>query len=196
MSFFDELFTERQRIMAILRGMDPERTVRVAERAWELGIDAVEVPIETPQAEPSLRAAVRAGDGRPVGAGTVVTTEQVRTAAEIGAAFTVAPGLDADVVRASDDLQLPHLPGVSSPSEIQHANRLGLRWVKVFPASALGTGWFAAMRGPFPGVEFVATGGMNARNAPEYLSAGASVVAVGSALEDPEQLPALAELVG
>jgi 2-dehydro-3-deoxyphosphogluconate aldolase/(4S)-4-hydroxy-2-oxoglutarate aldolase len=196
MSFFDDLFSDGQRVLAILRGMPPERTAELARRAWDLGIGAVEVPIATPEAEESLRAAVRAGDGRPVGAGTVVEPEQVRTAARIGAWFTVAPGLDVDVVRAGEDLQLPHLPGVATPSEVQRASRLGMRWLKAFPATALGTEWFSAMRGPFPGIELVATGGIGARNAQEYLSAGASVVAVGSALEDPEQLPALAELVG
>lgn len=195
MSYFDELFGERQRVMAILRGMEPARTVELAQRAWELGIHAVEVPIETPAAEPSLRAAIRAGGDRPVGAGTVVTSDAVRAAAEAGAAFTVAPGLDPEVARASVEAGLPHLPGVASPSEIQHAVRLGLTWLKAFPASVLGTDWFAAMRGPFPAVRLVATGGVNARNASEYLAAGASVVAVGSALEDEAQLSALAELV-
>lgn len=198
MSFFDDLFTDGRRVMAILRGMAPERTVELAERAWDLGIDVVEVPIETPESQPSLRAAVRAGAqrGRPVGAGTVVTPEQVHTAAGFGAAFTVAPGLDAEVVRVSGELGLPHLPGVAGPTEIQHANRLGLDWVKAFPATVLGTSWFAAMSGPFPGVHMVATGGINVHNADDYLRAGAAVVAVGSALEDPDQLPALAELVG
>ncbi|RRO16338.1 bifunctional 4-hydroxy-2-oxoglutarate aldolase/2-dehydro-3-deoxy-phosphogluconate aldolase [Saccharopolyspora rhizosphaerae] len=183
--------------MAILRGMDPQRTVELAERAWDLGIDAVEVPIETPKAEPSLEAAVRAGAerGRPVGAGTITTPEQLRTAHRIGAAFTVAPGLDADVVRLSADLDLPHLPGVATPSEIQQALRLGLSWVKAFPAAELGSSWFRAIKGPFPALRLVATGGMNARNAPEFSQAGADVVAVGSALEDDTQLPALADLV-
>ncbi|QUH04454.1 bifunctional 4-hydroxy-2-oxoglutarate aldolase/2-dehydro-3-deoxy-phosphogluconate aldolase [Saccharopolyspora erythraea] len=192
MTFFDDLFSCG--VMAILRGMDPERTAMLAERAWDLGIDAVEVPIETPEAEPSLRAAIEAGArrGRPVGAGTVVGVEQLRTATDLGAAFTVAPGLDPELVRASE---LPHLPGVATPSEVQHARKLGLTWVKAFPAAVLGTGWFAAMGGPFPGMHFAATGGMNAHNAPDFLAAGASVVAVGSALEDPEQLPALAELI-
>ncbi|MBB5155575.1 bifunctional 4-hydroxy-2-oxoglutarate aldolase/2-dehydro-3-deoxy-phosphogluconate aldolase [Saccharopolyspora phatthalungensis] len=195
MGFFDDLFTGP--VMAILRGMDPQRTVELAERAWDLGIEAVEVPIETQRAEPSLRAAVQAGAkrDRPVGAGTVVTLEQVHTAKELGAAFTVAPGLDPEVVRLSAELDVPHLPGVATPSEIQKAHRLGLSWVKAFPAAELGTGWFKAMHGPFPGLRMVATGGMNARNAPEFLAAGATVVAVGSALEDVEQLPELAKLV-
>jgi 2-dehydro-3-deoxyphosphogluconate aldolase/(4S)-4-hydroxy-2-oxoglutarate aldolase len=130
-----------------------------------------------------------------VGAGTVVGTEQLHTAKALGAAFTVAPGLDPDVVRLSAELRIPRLPGVATPSEIQHAHRLGLSWVKVFPAAELGAGWFKAMHGPFPGLRMVATGGMNARNAPEFLEAGAAVVAVGSALEDAEQLPDLAKLV-
>ncbi|MBA8823298.1 2-dehydro-3-deoxyphosphogluconate aldolase/(4S)-4-hydroxy-2-oxoglutarate aldolase [Saccharopolyspora lacisalsi] len=196
MDFFERTFT--QPVMAILRGMEPDRTVELAERAWQLGIDLVEVPIEAPRALPSLRATVQAGAdrGHRVGAGTVITPEQVRTASEAGAAFTVAPGLDAEVVDECRRWDLPHLPGVSSPTEIQHAHRLGLEWVKAFPASVLGSSWFAAMGGPFPGTRMVATGGINAHNAPEYLRAGASAVAVGSALEDPEQLPALAELAG
>ncbi|MEB3366898.1 bifunctional 4-hydroxy-2-oxoglutarate aldolase/2-dehydro-3-deoxy-phosphogluconate aldolase [Saccharopolyspora mangrovi] len=195
MPFLDELFAKP--VMAILRGMDPQRTVELAERAWDLGIDAVEVPIETPEAEPSLAAAVRAGTerGRPVGAGTISTSDQLRTARELGAAFTIAPGLDADVVQLSAELDLPHVPGVATPSEIQQALRLGLSWVKAFPAAELGSSWFRAMRGPFPALRVVATGGMNARNAPEFLQAGADVVAVGSALEDDAQLPALAQLI-
>lgn len=195
MSLLDEIFAGP--VMAILRGMDPQRTVELARRAWDLGIDAVEVPIETPEAEPSLAAAVRAGAerGRPVGAGTITTPDRLRTARDLGAAFTIAPGLDAEVVRLSADLDLPHVPGVATPTEIQQALRLGSPWVKAFPAAELGSSWFRAMKGPFPGLRVVATGGMNARNAPEFLHAGADVVAVGSALEDEAQLAALARLI-
>ncbi len=73
---------------------------------------------------------------------------------------------------------------------------LGVTGVKVSPAAELSAGWFRAMRGPFPNVRLVATGGVHAGNAEEYLAAGASVVAVGSALEDSEQLARLADLVG
>ncbi|GAB2756253.1 bifunctional 4-hydroxy-2-oxoglutarate aldolase/2-dehydro-3-deoxy-phosphogluconate aldolase [Salinifilum aidingensis] len=196
MHTFDELFTVP--VMAILRGMDPQRTVSLAERAWDLGIRAVEVPIETGEAEPSLRAAVEAGRrrGRPVGAGTVVGLDQLHAAHAAGAAFTVAPGLDSEVLRTSEELRVPHLPGVATPSEMQWAQRLGVTWVKAFPAAELSAGWFRAMRGPFPSMRLVATGGVHAGNAEEYLAAGASVVAVGSALEDSAQLARLADLVG
>jgi 2-keto-3-deoxy-6-phosphogluconate aldolase len=79
---------------------------------------------------------------------------------------------------------------------VQRALGDGLTWLKAFPASLLGTGWFPAMRGPFPQAKFVATGGMGSGNAQAFLDAGVKVVAVGSALEDDAQLPALAQLLG
>ncbi|OYO09356.1 2-dehydro-3-deoxyphosphogluconate aldolase [Enemella evansiae] len=197
MTTLDELF-ENQPIMAILRNMDPERSVRLSRTAWQLGISMVEVPIQTPDAVPSLEAVLAAGreQGRPVGAGTVTSVDQVELCEELGVAFTVAPGLDADVVAASERVGVPHLPGVATATEVQHAVRLGLTWLKAFPASLLGKDFFPAMRGPFPQVNFVATGGMSARNAGEFLAAGVRCVAVGSALEDEQQLPLLAELIG
>jgi 2-dehydro-3-deoxyphosphogluconate aldolase/(4S)-4-hydroxy-2-oxoglutarate aldolase len=184
------------RIMAILRGLPERETVELASRAWDLGVRLVEVPVQTPDALPSLRAAVAAGRSRglPVGAGTVISLEQVREVAAAGAAFTVAPGFDPAVATASAGMGLPHLPGVATPGEIQAALRHGLTWLKAFPASVLGPAWFTAMRGPFPQVKFVATGGLDARTAPEYFAAGARVVAVGSALADPAQVDLLSKL--
>ncbi|PRY00806.1 bifunctional 4-hydroxy-2-oxoglutarate aldolase/2-dehydro-3-deoxy-phosphogluconate aldolase [Allonocardiopsis opalescens] len=195
-SGFDAIFGDR-RVMAILRGMPPGQTVELAQRAWDLGIEQVEVPVQTPDALPSLAAAVAAARerGRDIGAGTVTTVEQVRAVAAAGAVFTVAPGFDPAVAAASAAAGLPHLPGVATPTEVQQAVRHGLSWLKMFPATALGTAWFSAMRGPFPAVRLVATGGVDARNAAEYFAAGARVVAVGSALADPEQLDLLAPLV-
>jgi 2-dehydro-3-deoxyphosphogluconate aldolase/(4S)-4-hydroxy-2-oxoglutarate aldolase len=193
---FDELFGA-QKVMAILRGMPERETVELASRAWDLGMDLVEVPVQTPDALPALRAAIAAGAerGRLVGAGTVITLEQVTVVAEAGAAFTVAPGFDPAVLAASIAANMPHLPGVATPSELQQALRHGADWLKAFPATALGPDWFKAMAGPFPQVKLVATGGLDARLAPAYLAAGARVVAVGSALADPAQIDLLAELI-
>ncbi|MET8696132.1 bifunctional 4-hydroxy-2-oxoglutarate aldolase/2-dehydro-3-deoxy-phosphogluconate aldolase [Streptomyces bauhiniae] len=193
---FDRIFAKAP-VMAILRGMPLEKSVELATRAWDLGIECVEVPVQSREAVEVLAAVVAAGAerGRPVGAGTVTTAERLAWAVSAGAAFTVAPGLDAEVARASLDAGLPHLPGVATATDVQAARALGLDWLKAFPASVLGPDWFRAMRGPFPEVPFVATGGIDASNAAAYLAAGAQVVAVGSALEDPEQLPALADLL-
>ncbi|WP_223172035.1 bifunctional 4-hydroxy-2-oxoglutarate aldolase/2-dehydro-3-deoxy-phosphogluconate aldolase [Microbacterium sp. NIBRBAC000506063] len=193
---FDRIFS-RAPIMAILRGYSPQRTVELATLAWEVGVDAVEVPIQSPLAVEALRACVDAGarQGRLVGAGTVVSVEHVATAADAGAVFTVAPGLDLEVAEASVAAGLSHLPGVGTATEVQRAMGAGLRWVKAFPADALGTAWVRGIRGPFPDVRIVATGGISSRNAADFLAAGADVVAVGSALEDESQLHLLADLI-
>ena len=193
---FDELFTG-QPLMAILRGFGVERSLELAQVAWRLGVDLVELPIQTPVDVEALAAVAAAGraEGRVVGAGTVVSTRHVELAASAGAAFTVSPGFDADVARASAGAGLPPLPGVATATEVQAAMGLGLTWLKAFPAAVLGTAWFRAMAGPFPGARFVATGGMDAGNARAFLETGVRVVAVGSALEDSDQLPRLAELL-
>ncbi|HWT34199.1 MAG TPA: bifunctional 4-hydroxy-2-oxoglutarate aldolase/2-dehydro-3-deoxy-phosphogluconate aldolase [Microbacterium sp.] len=196
-SAFDDIFAGAA-LMAILRGMGVERSLATATRAWDLGITAVELPIQTPTDLDALRVVAEAARerGLTVGAGTVVTLDHVRQAKDAGAAFTVSPGLDLDIVRVSHEAGLPSIPGVATASEVQRALGDGLTWLKAFPASLLGTGWFPAMRGPFPQAKFVATGGMGSGNAQAYLDAGVKVVAVGSALEDDAQLPALARLLG
>lgn len=193
---FDRILAGRP-LMAIFRGLGVERSLELARRSWELGIEVVELPIQSDADLEALAAVVDAGraEGRPVGAGTVVSARHVELAASAGAAFTVSPGFDPAVVRASVRAGLPALPGVATASEVQAAMALGLTWLKAFPAALLGPAWFRAMAGPFPGARFVATGGMDARNAGAFLDAGVRTVAVGSALEDPDQLPALAALL-
>jgi len=186
-------------VMAILRGYGTERTLELAHRAWDLGITLVEIPIQNDAAVKTLAAVAVAAAGRGggaiVGAGTVLTPAQVIDARDAGAMFTVSPGFDPAVVAASHAAGMPSLPGVATATDIQLALRHGLRWLKAFPASTLGEGWFSAMKGPFPQVSFVATGGMAAGNAERFLDAGAAAVAVGSALEDPAQLDQLAAIL-
>jgi 2-dehydro-3-deoxyphosphogluconate aldolase/(4S)-4-hydroxy-2-oxoglutarate aldolase len=192
----NEIFGD-QRVMAILRGLPPEETVRLATRLWDAGVTLLEVPIGTPAAVSSLRAAVDAGKARGlrVGAGTVTTPAQVEAAAEAGAQYTVAPGLDLTVLAASLAAGLPHLPGVGTATEVQRARAAGCRWLKAFPAKALGPAWISAMHGPFPDIRFVATGGLTVADAKSFLDAGTSVIALGAALADPDQRAALGDLL-
>lgn len=193
---FEELFG-KHRVMTILRGLPADETVALAHRAWDAGVELLEVPIGAPEQVASLTAVAAAGAerGKLVGAGTVITSEQVQAAARAGARYTVAPGLDPTVLAASLAAGLPHLPGVATGTEVQHAHRAGCRWLKAFPAAALGTAWFQAIRGPFPDLQFVATGGLTVAVAPDFLDAGARVVALGAALTDPAQRERLAGLV-
>jgi 2-dehydro-3-deoxyphosphogluconate aldolase/(4S)-4-hydroxy-2-oxoglutarate aldolase len=194
--WFDESLSSIS-IMAVLRGLDPETTVRLANVAWDLGCEHVEIPIESTAAVPSLVATIQAGldRGKVVGAGTILTPEQADLAIELGAAYLVSPGLDAGLIVSAVERDVPFLPGVSTPTEILAARKLGLRWLKAFPGSLLGPEWITAMHGPFPEIRFVVTGGMNGKNAAHFLRAGCSVVGVGSAFDDPEQHGTLRELV-
>jgi 2-dehydro-3-deoxyphosphogluconate aldolase/(4S)-4-hydroxy-2-oxoglutarate aldolase len=194
---FDNLFGT-QRVMVILRGLAAKDTVAAAQRAWDAGVELLEVPIEAADQVPSLAATVAAGAerGKLVGAGTVITAEQVEVAKSVGARYTVAPGFDPVVLDASVNAGLPHLPGVATPTEVQHARNNGCRWMKVFPAASLGAAWVRAIRGPFPDVQCVATGGITAAAAPEYLAAGARVVAFGAAITSPSRQCEFTELIG
>ena len=195
MSSFDDMFGEH-RVMAVLHGHPPDETVDLATRAWDLGIEIVEVPIRDRDQVPSLVAAARAAAERGlcVGAGAVVSVEQVWVASEAGARYTVAPGLDLDVLAASLAGDMPHLPGVATATEVQRARAAGCGWVKGFPAVSLGPSWFSAMRAPFPDLSYVAIGGVSAHNASAFLAAGARMVAVGAALTDLWQVEQLADL--
>jgi 2-dehydro-3-deoxyphosphogluconate aldolase / (4S)-4-hydroxy-2-oxoglutarate aldolase len=184
-------------IMAVFRGLSPAETVRLAEAAWEIGVTQVEVPIESVDAIPSLVAAVEAGRdrGARVGAGTIVTPSQLRSAIDAGAAYAVSPGLDPNLVTLADRAELPLLPGVATASEILRAQSMGFEWLKAFPASLLGPQWFRAMKGPFPTVKFVGTGGMTGHNAGEFLSSGVDVVGVGGAFGDTAQVEKLKRIL-
>jgi 2-dehydro-3-deoxyphosphogluconate aldolase/(4S)-4-hydroxy-2-oxoglutarate aldolase len=194
---FDELFAG-QRVMVILRGLpSAAAAVDAAHRAWDAGVELVEVPVGQAGDAEILAAVVGAGLRRDkaVGAGTVIAAERVRTACEAGARYTVAPGFDADVMRLCHEAGLPHLPGVATPSEVQQAWSAGCRWVKVFPASTLGPDWFSAIRGPFPDVSYLATGGVSVDAAPGYLDAGARIVAFGASAVAPDRVSALTALL-
>jgi 2-dehydro-3-deoxyphosphogluconate aldolase / (4S)-4-hydroxy-2-oxoglutarate aldolase len=193
---FEDVFGSH-RVMSIMRGQSPAETVRLAGHAWDAGVEVLEVTIGTPDAVASLAAAVAAGAerGKLVGAGTVITPEQVRAASQAGARYTVAPGWDPAVLAASLAAGMPHLPGVATGTEVQQAHRAGCRWVKAFPATALSPAWFRAIRGPFPDVNYVGTGGITVDTAGDFLEAGARAVGIGSGLDDPAQVERLAGLV-
>ena len=195
MDWFDEAFATTQ-VMVIMRGLDAAASLHLAGRAWDAGVRMVEIPIQRFAAVEALTVVAAAAKDRGLvaGAGTVLTVEQVDVARRAGAAYTVSPGTDDDVIRASLAAGLPTLPGVATASDIQRCARLGLNWLKAFPAASLGPAWITAMHGPFPDVRFGATGGICVTNAPDFLAAGARVVALGSALRDPAQLDALAKL--
>lgn len=191
--FFDAAFADRG-VMVILRGHGPEATLQFAEVATRAGISMVEVPLQGASGAAALSALLKADiPSAVVGAGTITSVELVDRAADFGAMYTVAPGFDADVLARSFARGMPHLPGVATSTDVQRAMGTGVRWLKGFPATSLGAGWFAAMLGPFPSARLVATGGITGSNSEEYLAAGAAAVSLGASFAalDPAQLAAI-----
>lgn len=184
-------------IMGIFRRQGLQRTMLLANAAWDAGVRILEVPVQTPE-DLDVLAAVshQARDrGLDVGAGTIISADQLAAVKKAGAAFTVAPGFDKEVARASVELGLPHIPGVATGTEIQSALSLGFVWLKAFPAERLGPQWIRHQHGPFPDVRFVATGGVTPETARSFLDAGCHVVALGSAFDTEDQIAKVGELI-
>ena len=136
------------------------------------GVDVMEITFRTDAAAESIRAVAQECPEMLVGAGTVLTLEQCKLAASLGAKFIVSAGLDEEVVRWCVENGVPVLPGVATPTEIMAAMRLGLRVLKFFPANVYGgLSAMKALSAPFGGIKFMPTGGINAQNLKEYISA-------------------------
>lgn len=140
----------------------------------------MEVTSDTPGAIDAVRRAARAG--APVGAGSIGSAAEARVFGEAGAAFLVSPGVMPEVVRVAVELGIPAVPGALSPTEIATALGAGATAVKLFPASLGGPGYLRVLRGPFPDVRFVPTGGIELADVRSWLDAGATCVGLGSAL--------------
>lgn len=136
------------------------------------GIDVMEITFRTAAAEESIRAVAQECPDMLVGAGTVITLEQCRRAVNAGAQFIVSPGFDAEVVSWCVENNVAVTPGCVTPSEIMAAMKYGLRVLKFFPAGVYG-GYDAmkALTGPFPGIKFIPTGGVNLQNLSQYAAA-------------------------
>lgn len=171
-----------RRLLAIVRGTDPGAAARSVLALAEAGVSLVEVSLTTPDAFGVIsQVRKELGAEVDVGAGTVVTDEDARRAADAGAGFAVTPAL-VPGVRAVAELRLPLLCGALSPTEVVTAVERGATAVKLFPASLGGPRYLRALRDPFPSVPFVPVGGVDADAAREYLAAGATAVGVGSPL--------------
>lgn len=171
-----------RRLLAIIRGTDPEAAVRAAVALARAGISLIEVSLNTPDAFGVIaRARAELGPDVDLGAGTVITAEDADRASDAGAGFLVTPAITPGLAAAAER-RLPVLGGALSPSEVVTAMRHGAAAVKLFPASLGGPRYLRALRDPFPTVPFVPVGGVDADAAREYLAAGAVAVGVGSPL--------------
>lgn len=150
---------------------DAKDAAPLAEALIEGGLPCAEVTFRTAAAEESIRIMAEKYPEMLVGAGTVLTIDQVNRAVKAGAKFIVSPGLNPQVVQYCQNIGVPITPGIQTPTEIEQALGLGLDVVKFFPAEpAGGLKMIKAIAAPYTTLTFMPTGGINAQNVKEYLA--------------------------
>jgi 2-dehydro-3-deoxyphosphogluconate aldolase/(4S)-4-hydroxy-2-oxoglutarate aldolase len=176
-------------IVAILRAPSSEQLTNVARALFDGGIDIIEVTFTVPRAL-ELVAALQKDLGNRVllGVGTVLDPETARAALLAGAEFVVSPSLNLDVIRLCHRYDKVVMPGAFTPTEILAAWEAGADLVKVFPSDAVGPGYLKALRGPFPQIRLMPTGGVNLETLPAFIKAGACAVGVGSCLVEAQAI--------
>jgi 2-dehydro-3-deoxyphosphogluconate aldolase / (4S)-4-hydroxy-2-oxoglutarate aldolase len=175
-------------IVPVVRTTDADSAIRAVEAIAEGGIECAEITMTVQGAVKALeQVANRFGDKILLGAGTVLDPETARICMVAGANVFVTPALNVQTIEMCKRYSKPIFPGALTPTEILAAWQAGADGIKVFPCSALGGAkYIKALRGPFPNIEFVPTGGVNLETISDFLQAGCCAVGVGSELIDPK----------
>lgn len=184
-------FITDNKIITICRRVYGMDLLRLADALYTGGVRMIEVTFD--QADPDCIAktcdSIRAlfdhfGDKMMFGAGTVLTPDQVKNAADAGARYIISPNVDVDVIAATKALGLVSMPGAMTPSEILAAHKLGADIVKLFPATYLGFGYIKDILGPISHIKLCATGGVTEENWGTYLDCGFAGAGISSRLCD------------
>jgi 2-dehydro-3-deoxyphosphogluconate aldolase/(4S)-4-hydroxy-2-oxoglutarate aldolase len=172
----------RERVLAILRKLEPDRVDGIVEELRIAGIGITEITLDS---EDALGAIARLARTQPeilVAAGTVRTVDDAESAIDAGAELCIAPTCSAEVVERCLALGVPVVPGAFTPTEIETAWLLGASLVKLFPGASVGPQYVRDVQAPLADVPLVVTGGIDASNAGAFLHAGAVAVGAGSFL--------------
>jgi 2-dehydro-3-deoxyphosphogluconate aldolase / (4S)-4-hydroxy-2-oxoglutarate aldolase len=179
-------------LIPIVRTPSSEDAVRAAEAILAAGIGIAEITMTVPDALRVLeRVAKNFGDKVLLGAGTVLDAKSCEAAIAAGAEFIVTPSLQFDVIETAKRLGKPCFPGALTPTEVLAAWRAGADMVKIFPCGPVGgPQYIKALKGPFPHIDYLPTGGVTLETTPHYIRVGAAAVAVGGELCDLKALKA------
>ncbi len=174
---------EMLRIVAIFRGVGLQQALDAAAVFVEAGIKAIEVTYNTPDVARIITSiSEKYGEQLAIGAGTVMTVEEVESAKRAGASFILSPDCNPEIIKATKDAGLFSVPGAFTASEIVQAHRAGADMVKLFPVGRLGPGYLKDLLGPLDHIKFMAVGGIDLTNTKDFLDAGAKAVGIGSGL--------------
>ncbi|MBD3426505.1 MAG: bifunctional 4-hydroxy-2-oxoglutarate aldolase/2-dehydro-3-deoxy-phosphogluconate aldolase [Candidatus Omnitrophica bacterium] len=174
---------ERLPLMGIVRGVSLQDMGKLAETAVEAGLRTMEITMNTPGAKELISLSREiAGDRMQIGAGTVLSSEDLDGALRSGASFIVMPSYIEEVVEACNDRGVAVFPGAFTPGEVLTSWRAGASMVKVFPSGMFGPRYIRELKGPYDRIKLMAVGGVRVDNIAEYFSSGADAVAFGSSV--------------
>ena len=180
---------EKYKVVAIIRGAEPEQTRKMVKAIYEGGFKLVEItydmknPTSWQATADLIGELAKEYEGKMfVGAGTVTNVELVEMTAKAGGTFIISPDTDVDVIKKTRELGLVSMPGALTPTEIKTAHNAGADLVKLFPADSMGPKYIKAVRAPLGHIKLVATGGVNEKNLGDFLAAGASGAGIGGNL--------------
>ena len=184
-----------EKIIVIVRGVERDRLIPLAEAMYNGGIRLLEITFDasgkTSDEETASRISMlkeHFGDRMHIGAGTVLNTKQVELVAAAGGEFIISPNVKREVIERSCELSLVSMPGALTPSEIADAYDFGADFVKLFPVTSLGPGYVKAVRAPLSHIPMLAVGGVDLGNVKDYLDAGVCGFGLGSNIVDKKML--------
>jgi 2-dehydro-3-deoxyphosphogluconate aldolase/(4S)-4-hydroxy-2-oxoglutarate aldolase len=173
---------EQYRLMVAVRTDTPGRAYEAASACLRGGVHLVEITFSVPGAEDVIRKLSKESDGL-IGAGTVLTIQDLKKALKAGASYIVSPHFDEEIVKFTKKEGAVSIPGASTPTEIYKAHAAGGDIIKLFPFAEMGgLNFLRAIRSPMPFVKFMLSGGVNINNLTEYLSVSASCILIGSSI--------------
>ncbi|MFI1094449.1 bifunctional 4-hydroxy-2-oxoglutarate aldolase/2-dehydro-3-deoxy-phosphogluconate aldolase [Streptomyces sp. NPDC020917] len=174
-----------QRVFATIRTESYDQAAATADTLLSAGLTTLEISLTTPFALEAVTTLVReVGDDAVIGAGTVLDEVSARMAIEAGARFLLAPNLDEAVLRTGHRYGIPVFPGIATPTEAVRAMELGADALTLYPATAYSPDWVVDLRAIIPHVALLPIGGITVAAAPDWVTAGAVAVGMGSALTD------------
>lgn len=177
-----------QKVIPVLKIADAAHAVPLARALARGGLPMIEITLRTASALEAIRRIAAEVRETVVGAGTILDARQFDEAAKAGSKFIVSPGVTGDLLAAASNSDVPLLPGAITPGEIMTAREAGLTFLKFFPAEqAGGAAFLQALASPFSGIRFCPTGGINVRNATDYLALP-NVACVGGSWIAPDHL--------
>jgi 2-dehydro-3-deoxyphosphogluconate aldolase/(4S)-4-hydroxy-2-oxoglutarate aldolase len=171
------------KVVAVLRATHAADYAPVIEALQQGGVLSIELTLSTPGVFDELpRLREQFGDTLEIGVGTVTAADEAETAVDLGAAYIVTPVTDSGIIAACVRRGVPVYPGGLTPTELHAGWKLGATAVKVFPASVVGAGYVSQLRGPFPDIQVIPSGGVNIEDVPGWIHAGALAVSLGGPL--------------